>query len=52
MSPTESTTVRSRTSRSSNCRMYKYAPQNGYTNSNDEVLIFFTNKLKPEKYGG
>ncbi len=49
---TESTTERSHTSKNLNCRMYKYAPRSGYTDSNDEVLIFFTNKLKPKKYGG
>jgi hypothetical protein len=50
--PTESTTVRSHSSKSSNCRMYKYAPRHGYADSNDEVLIFFTNKLRTKKYGG
>jgi hypothetical protein len=50
--PTESTTRRSHSSKSSNCGVYKYAPRNGYTDSNDEVLIFLTNKLKPKRYGG
>ncbi len=49
---TESTTVRSHTSKSSNCQMYKYAPQSGYTDGGDEVLIFFTDRLKPKRYGG
>ncbi len=34
------------------CQMYKYAPRNGYTDGNDEVLMFFTNKLKQNRYGG
>ncbi|CAF0849512.1 unnamed protein product [Rotaria sordida] len=32
------------------CRMYKYAPRSGYTTGNEEVLIFYTNKLE-KKYG-
>jgi hypothetical protein len=32
--------------------MYKYAPQSGYTDGGDEVLIFFTDRLKPKRYGG
>ncbi|CAF3931194.1 unnamed protein product [Rotaria sp. Silwood1] len=48
---TESIIVRPRASSSSICRMYKYAPRNGFTDSYDEMLIFYTNKLKPRKYG-
>jgi hypothetical protein len=33
------------------CRMYKYAPRYGYTQGNDEMLIFFTRKLEEKKYG-
>lgn len=33
-------------------QVYKYAPRNGYTGGNEEVLIFYDDKLKPEKYGG
>ncbi len=51
-SPTESSAVRSRSSGSSICRMHKYAPRKGSVNGNDEVLIFFTNKIKLGKYGG
>lgn len=50
--PSESTTLRSQTRKSSICQIYKYAPRTGYTESNDEILIFFTNKLKTKKYGG
>jgi hypothetical protein len=50
--PSESTTIRSNSSRSSNCQVYKYAPRHVHQNSNDEVLIFYTSKLKPKKYGG
>jgi hypothetical protein len=50
--PTESTTDRSHASSSSNCQIYKYAPQKGSADGNDEVLIFYSNKIKPEKYGG
>jgi len=50
--PSESTTVRSNSSRSPDCHVYKYAPRSVYQNSNDEVLIFYTSKLKPKKYGG
>jgi hypothetical protein len=49
---TESTTERSHTSKNLNCQMYKYAPRSGYTDGNEEILIFFTNKLNPKKYGG
>ncbi|CAF3316721.1 unnamed protein product [Rotaria socialis] len=33
------------------CRMYKYAPRNGSTQGNEEVLIFYTKKLEENKYG-
>ena len=46
------TTVRSAISKPSFCRMYKYAPRTGYTDANDEILICYRNKLKPDKYGG
>ncbi|CAF4499200.1 unnamed protein product [Rotaria sp. Silwood2] len=49
--PTESTIVRPHSLISSDCRMYKYAPRSGFTDTNDEILIFYTNKLKPSKYG-
>jgi hypothetical protein len=49
---TVSMTGRSHTLINAGCRMYKYAPRSGYTDSNDEILIFFTSKLKPNKYGG
>jgi hypothetical protein len=50
--PSESTTLRSHSSRSSDCHVYKYAPRHVHQNSNDEVLIFYTSKLRPKKYGG
>jgi hypothetical protein len=50
--PTESTSTRSTRSTSSTCRMYKYVPRHGFTEGNEEVLIFFTTKLRVEKYGG
>lgn len=34
------------------CHMYKYAPQYGYQDTNESVLIFYTSKLKPKIYGG
>jgi hypothetical protein len=33
------------------CRMYKYAPRRGYTEGNQEILIFYTKKLEEKKYG-
>ncbi len=39
-------------SNSSSCQVHTYAPRNGYTNGNDQVIIVFNNKLKPKKYGG
>jgi hypothetical protein len=50
--PSGSTTIRSNSSRSSDCHVYKYAPRHVHQNSNDEVLIFYTSKLRPKKYGG
>ncbi|UJR23123.1 hypothetical protein I4U23_026144 [Adineta vaga] len=44
--PTESNT-----NESAHCNMYKYTPRSGYQNANDEVLIFYTTKLKLKKYG-
>ena len=34
------------------CHMHKYAPRKGSVNGGDEVLIYFTNKIKRGKYGG
>ena len=36
----------------SNCRIYKYAPRSGFAESNEDMIIFLTNKLEPKKYGG
>ena len=49
---TEPTHIRPHPSSSSTCSIYKYAPQHGYTSDNTEVLIFFTSKLKTNRYGG
>ncbi|CAF3337011.1 unnamed protein product [Rotaria sp. Silwood1] len=45
-----STTAKTNSS-TSNCRVYKYAPKWGYDTSNEDMLIFLTNKLEPKKYG-
>lgn len=31
---------------------YKYAPKYGSTSGYEEVLVYFTKKLKPRQYGG
>ncbi|CAF1026866.1 unnamed protein product [Rotaria sordida] len=49
--PSVPTIVRSHPLSPSECRMYKYAPRSGFTDSNDEILIFYTSKLKLKKYG-
>ena len=34
------------------CRVYKYAPKYGYEQSQEDMVIFLTNKPEPKKYGG
>jgi len=34
------------------CRVYKYAPRYGFDTSEEDMVIFLTNKLEPKKYGG
>lgn len=34
------------------CRVYKYAPRSGFSESQEDMVIFLTNKLEPRKYGG
>ncbi len=34
------------------CEVYKYAPRYGYDDTNNEVLMFFTDKLLVHRYGG
>ncbi|CAF3425593.1 unnamed protein product [Rotaria sp. Silwood2] len=46
----QSTTVKTNSS-TSNCRVYKYAPKWGFDTSNEDMLIFLTNKPEPKKYG-
>lgn len=33
-------------------RIYKYAPRYGFDQSQEEMVIFLTNKPEPKKYGG
>jgi len=33
------------------CLMYKYRPRYGYTEGDEEILIFYTKKLEEKKYG-
>ncbi|CAF3747753.1 unnamed protein product [Rotaria magnacalcarata] len=49
--PSGSSSVRFNSPQESDCRVYKYAPKSGYADSNDEILIFYTNRLQPKKYG-
>lgn len=51
-SPSESTCLRSSSLKRPYCSVYKYAPRQGYADSNSEVLIFYRNKLKSDRYGG
>ena len=44
-------TTESNSSSPPECRMYKYASRYGYTEGNDEVLIFYNKKLEEKKYG-
>jgi hypothetical protein len=34
------------------CRVYKYAPRYGFDASQEDMVIFLTNKHEPKKYGG
>ncbi|CAF4936246.1 unnamed protein product, partial [Rotaria magnacalcarata] len=49
--PSGSSSVRFNSPQESDCRVYKYAPKFCYADSNDEILIFYTNRLQPKKYG-
>ncbi|CAF2120403.1 unnamed protein product [Rotaria magnacalcarata] len=49
--PSGLSSVRFNSPQESDCRVYKYAPKSGYADSNDEILIFYTNRLQPKKYG-
>ena len=51
--PDERTTSDRQSHRPSTTRqMYKYAPRHGYTEGNEDILIFYDDKLKPGKHGG
>ncbi|CAF1582930.1 unnamed protein product [Rotaria magnacalcarata] len=49
--PSGSSSVRFNSAQESDCRVYKYAPKFCYADSNDEILIFYTNRLQRKKYG-
>ena len=34
------------------CQVYKYAPRHGYADVHNDVLIFFTDKIQENRYGG
>ncbi|CAF1582939.1 unnamed protein product [Rotaria magnacalcarata] len=44
--PSGSSSVRFNSAQESDCRVYKYAPKFCYADSNDEILIFYTNRLQ------
>ena len=44
-------TTRSHTPKPIISQIYKYLPRKGFSDGNDEIVVFFTNKLKSNRYG-